>query len=159
MKFSQCGTLQEQKPSSAMMKLAFMRTATGKEDPEFPLLQRIHSLELTAPQINVVKSLSNRHISTSAVQRRLRKSGLHGQSAEKKPLLKDTNNNNKRLSLAKKHKRKSVLWSDDRLVFVRHRVDEWIISAYEVPTVKHGGGSVMVWRCFAGDTFSEFKVP
>jgi hypothetical protein len=29
-----------------MMKLALMRTATGKEDPELPLLQRISSLEL-----------------------------------------------------------------------------------------------------------------
>jgi hypothetical protein len=28
-----------------MMKLALMRTATGKEDPELPLLQRIGSLE------------------------------------------------------------------------------------------------------------------
>jgi hypothetical protein len=33
-----------------MMKLDFMRTATGKEDPEFPLLQRISSSQLTAPQ-------------------------------------------------------------------------------------------------------------
>jgi hypothetical protein len=31
-----------------MMKLALMRTATGKEDPELPLLQRIVSLELPA---------------------------------------------------------------------------------------------------------------
>ena len=37
-----------QKTSRAMMKLALMRTATGKEDPEFPLLQRISSLELPA---------------------------------------------------------------------------------------------------------------
>jgi hypothetical protein len=29
-----------------MMKLALMRTARGKEDPELPLLQRISSLEL-----------------------------------------------------------------------------------------------------------------
>ena len=34
-----------------MMKLALMRTATGKEDPELPLLQRINSLVLTAPQL------------------------------------------------------------------------------------------------------------
>jgi hypothetical protein len=33
-----------------MMKLALMRTTTGKEDPELPLLQRITSLKLTAPQ-------------------------------------------------------------------------------------------------------------
>ena len=36
---------------SAMMKLFLMRTATGNEDPELPLLQRISSLELTARQI------------------------------------------------------------------------------------------------------------
>jgi hypothetical protein len=33
-----------------MMKLALMRTATGKEDPQLPLLQRTISLELTAIQ-------------------------------------------------------------------------------------------------------------
>ena len=60
MKVSQCGTFQEllkfiqvqsQKPSSAMMKLALMRTTTGKEDPELPLLQKISSLELSASEI------------------------------------------------------------------------------------------------------------
>jgi hypothetical protein len=34
-----------------MMKLALKSTATGKEDSELPLLQRIISLDLTAPQI------------------------------------------------------------------------------------------------------------
>ena len=70
-----------------MIKLAHIRTATGKEDPELPLLQRISSLELTAPQIaaqiNASQSSSNRHISTSTVQRILRESGLHGQIAAK----------------------------------------------------------------------------
>ena len=108
-----------------MMKLALMRTATGKEDPELPLLQRISSLELTAPQIaaqmNASQSSSNRHISTSTVQRRLRESGLCGQNAAKKPLLKHTNKT-KRLAWAKKHKQwtldqwKSVLWSDETAI-------------------------------------------
>ena len=88
-----------------MMKLALMRTATGKEDPELPLLQRIiSSLELPASemaaQINASQSSSNRHISTSSVQRRLRESGLHGRIAAKKPILKDTNNK-KRLAWSK----------------------------------------------------------
>ena len=34
-----------------MMKLALMMTATGIEDPELPLLQRISSLELPASEI------------------------------------------------------------------------------------------------------------
>ena len=110
------------KKSSAMMKLALMRTATGKEDPELPLMQRISSLELTAPQtaaqINASQSSSNRHISTSTVQRGLRESGHHGRIAAKTPLLKGTNNK-KRLACAMKHEQwtldrwKSILLSDE----------------------------------------------
>ena len=150
-----------------------MRTATGKEDPELPLLKRIRSLELPASeiaaQINASQSSSNRHISTSTVQRRQRESCLHGRFAAKKPLLKDTNKK-KRLTWAKKHKQwtldrwKSVLWSDeykfemfcsDLFVFVRRRVGERMISACVGPTMKHGGGGVMVWGCFAGDTVCD----
>ena len=43
-----------------MMKLALMMTATGMEDPELSLLQRIRELELpaseTAAQINASRS-------------------------------------------------------------------------------------------------------
>ena len=74
-----------QKPSSAMMTLALMRTATGKEDQELPMLQRVISLELPASQIaaqlNASQSSSNRHISTSTIQRCLREPGLYGQIA------------------------------------------------------------------------------
>ena len=149
-----------------------MRTTTEKEDPELPLLQRISSLDLTAPriaaQINASQSSSNRHISTSTVQRRLRESGLHGRTDAKKPLLKATNKK-KRLAWAKKHDQwtldrwKSVLWSDESKfeifgsnlhVIVRRRVGERMTSACGVPTVKHGGG-VMVWGCFAGDVVCD----
>jgi hypothetical protein len=72
---------QSQKPSSTMMKLALMRTATGKENPEVPLLQRTSSLELPASeiaaQINISQSSSNRHISASTVQRRISPSWLN----------------------------------------------------------------------------------
>ena len=149
-----------------MMKLALMRTTTGQEDPELPLLRTsslvtsFRNRQLTAPQIaaqiNASQSSSKIHIST--FQRSLHESGLHGRIAEKKPLLKDTNNK-KRLAWVKKHKQwtldwwKSVLWSDESKwelfgsichVFVRRRVGEWMISACVVPTVKHGGGCVMV---------------
>ena len=105
-----------------MMKLPLIRTATGTEEPELPLLQRISSLELPASeitaQINVSQSSSYRHISTSADQRRLCDSDLRGQIAAKKPLPKNTNNK-KRLAWNKKHEQwtldqwKSVLWSDE----------------------------------------------
>ena len=41
-------------------------------------------------------------------------------------------------------------------VFMRRRVGERMTSACVVSTVKHGGGGgVMVWKCFAGDTVSD----
>ena len=92
--------------------------------------------------------------STSGGQRRLRQPGLHGRIAAKKPLLKDTNNK-KRLAQSKKHKQwtldrlKSVLWSDESKFDI---FGERMISACVVLTMKHGGGGLMVWRCFAGDT-------
>uniref|UniRef100_A0AAZ3STE8 Transposase Tc1-like domain-containing protein n=1 Tax=Oncorhynchus tshawytscha TaxID=74940 RepID=A0AAZ3STE8_ONCTS len=107
---------------------------------------------------NVSQNSSNRHISTSTVQRRMCESGLHGRNAAKKPLLKD-NNNKKRLAWTKKHEQwtldwwKFVLWSDEskleifgsnHRVFMRCRVGEWMISACVVPPMKHGGGGVMV---------------
>ena len=96
-----------------MMKLALMGTATGKEDPELPLLQRISSLELPASEIaariNASQTSSNRHISASTVQRRLYESGLHGRIAAKKTLLKDTNKNN-RLAWAKEHEQWTLDW-------------------------------------------------
>ena len=53
------------------------------------------------------------HVSTSTVQRRLCESGLLGQIAAKKPLLKDTHSK-KRLAWARKHEQwKSRVWSDE----------------------------------------------
>jgi hypothetical protein len=94
-----------------MMKLALMRTATGKEDPVLPLLQRINFIRINCTSDcspnTFFTEFKYRHISTSTVQRRLRESGLHGQIAGRKPLLKDTNEN-KRLAWAKKHKQRNI---------------------------------------------------
>ena len=136
-----------------MMKLALMRTATGRPRVTSAAEDKFPASEFAA-QINASEISSNRHISTSTVQWRQRESGLHGRIAAKKPLLKYTINN-KRLAWAKKHKQctsdqwKSVLWSDESkfeifdsnlCVFVRRRVREGMFSACVVPTGKHGGG-------------------
>uniref|UniRef100_A0AAZ3RXX5 Transposase Tc1-like domain-containing protein n=1 Tax=Oncorhynchus tshawytscha TaxID=74940 RepID=A0AAZ3RXX5_ONCTS len=118
---------------------------------------RVTSLRNCNPN-KMLQSSCNRHISTSTVQRRLRESGLYGRIAAKKSLLKDTNKK-KRLAWAKKHEQwtldrwKYVLWSDEskfeifgsnRRVFVKHKVGKLKISACVVPTVKHGGGGMVL---------------
>jgi hypothetical protein len=66
-------SLQSQKPSIVVMKLVLMSTATEDKLPASE----------SAAQINASQSSSNRHISTSTVQLRLRESGLYGQIDEK----------------------------------------------------------------------------
>ncbi|KAL6467397.1 hypothetical protein MHYP_G00252010 [Metynnis hypsauchen] len=144
---------------------------------KFIRVTSLRNRKLTAAQIrdhlNATQSSSSRPISRTTVKRRLRKSGLHGQIAARKPLLR-RGNKQKRFVWAKKHKEwtldqwKSVLWSDEskfeifgsnRRVFVRRRKGERMDSTCLVPTVKHGGGAVMVWGCFAGDIVGDlFKI-
>ena len=52
-------------------------------------------------------------------------------------------------------KSKLEIYGSNRCVFVRRRVGERMISACVVPTVKYGGGGVMVLGCFAGDTVCD----
>ena len=96
------------KPSSAMMKLALMRTTTGKEDTDLPLVQRIirvTSLRNCSPN-KCLNRVQETDLSQHQLLRRLGESGLHGRIAAKKPLLKDTNK--KRLAWAKKHKQRTI---------------------------------------------------
>ena len=52
---------------------------------------------------------------------------------------------------------KLEMFGSNRCVFVRHGVGERMISACVFPTVKHGGGGVMMWVCFAGDTVYDLE--
>ena len=54
---------------------------------------------------------------------------------------------------------KFEIFGSTRRVFVRRRVGERMISVCVVPNMKHGGGGVMVWGCFAGDLIADlFRV-
>jgi transposase len=95
------------------------------------------------------------------IKRRLIKAGLNGRVCARKPLLRPINKL-KRLLWAIKHQHwtieqwKRVLWTDEkkfelfngkRRTFCRRRKNEALRDDTVQATVKHGGGSVMVWGC------------
>ncbi len=96
----------------------------------------------------------------STIRKRLGKNGLHGRVPRRKPLL-SKKNIKARLSFARKHLlgllgKYSVDWRDKSWTFWKvcvHYIWRKSNTAFQkkniIPTVKYGGGSVMVWGCFA----------
>lgn len=106
----------------------------------------------------------NIDLSARTVRRRLVENGLFGRRPAKKPLL-SRKNRLARLEFAKNHQNwstemwKKVVFSDeskfnlfrsDGICHVRRPSGQRLNPKYTCPTVKHGGGSVMVWGCFSG---------
>lgn len=102
---------------------------------------------------------------------RLWAAGLTGPGAARKHQLRHQNKK-KRLVLAMKHYQwtsedwKKVLWTDEsklelfgssRRIFVHHRVGERMVPQCVTSTVRHGGGSVMVWGCLAGSRVGDLS--
>lgn len=102
-------------------------------------------------------------VSSETVRRVIRKNGLNGRIARKKPFISEVNKK-KRIEFAKKYKKEdqtfwnNVLFTDeskfnlfgsDGRVNVWRRPNEELKQKNLRATVKHGGGSVMVWGCFS----------
>ena len=101
--------------------------------------------------------------SVATIRRALNKQGLHGQTPRRTPLL-TTRNIKSRLEYARRNLDKTtevwmtVLLTDETKLELFGHMDQRYVwrakgQAYDqkntIPTVKHGGGSLMIWGCFS----------
>ena len=96
------------------------------------------------------------HSRRTTISAALHQSGLHGRVARPKPLL-SKRHTTARLEFAKMHLKDSqtlrnkILWSDET------KIEDFGLNAKRhvcrklgtISTVKHGGGSSMLWGCFS----------
>jgi hypothetical protein len=121
---------------------------------------RKKTLPVLTAEFNMgMTELNLRNISKTTIGRALKDAKMYGRVGARKPLLRKENVA-KRLKFALEHKDwtkeqwSKVLWSDEskfelfgtkRRTFVRRMPHERFKKNCVIPTVKHGGGSVMIW--------------
>lgn len=119
---------------------------------------------ISAPNIaSIISESQNAQLNPQTIRNTLKKAGYNGRNARKKGLVSKANKT-KRLNFAIHHANKpqsfwnKILWSDEskfELFSTKRKVIVWRKPRTEmdpknlVPTVKHGGGSVMIWGCMA----------
>ncbi|KAJ4440904.1 hypothetical protein ANN_10751 [Periplaneta americana] len=122
---------------------------------------------LSAPKLTSdVNATLRQPVSTETIRRTLRRAGYHGRVARKKSWITEVNRR-KRLDFAKRYVNcseefwKSAIFSDeskfsifgsDGRNFVWRRVNTEFKKENLRPTVKHGGGSSMVWGCMSANS-------
>lgn len=119
------------------------------------------SVTLTDLQESAAAAGTDVHEST--ISRALHRRGLYGRVARRKPLLKNSHKK-ARLQFARAHEDDSaaqwskIVWSDETKIelfgvnqkkHVWRKPGEQFDPSCTIPTVKHGGGSVMLWGCFS----------
>ena len=118
---------------------------------------------VTSKQLKASLTLANVNVHESTIRRTLNNNGVHGRVARRKPLL-SKKNIAAHLQFAKDHVDKpegywkNVLWTDETKIelfglnekcYVWRKENTAFQHKNLIPSVKHGGGSIMVWACFA----------
>ncbi len=144
----------------------------SKNDTNYLALCSVRNRRKTVRQLTTEFNAGrDKPVSRRTVLRALAKAGLNGRIAARKPLLRKANIK-KRLQWAKAHVHWTleqwyrVLWTDEskvelfgskRQVFVRRRKGERFRSFCLVPTMKHGGGSIMIWAAISAHGAAPLK--
>jgi hypothetical protein len=127
------------------------------------LIKRISQNDPWKSAPHIKSEIENFNLSTRSVQRRLVEAKLFGRRPARKPLI-SKKNKTARLELATEHvgwnredwqkilfsdETKYDLFKSDGTRWVRRPMNERFNEKYIAPTVKHGGGNVMLWGCFS----------
>ena len=111
----------------------------------------------TLQELQAFMAKTGQSVHVTTISQALHKSGLYGRVARRKPLLKKAHLES-RLKYAKKHSGDSVamwqkvLWSDEtkmELFSLNANRNTAHHPKNTIPTVKHGGGSIILWGCFS----------
>lgn len=138
----------------------------NQREERFVVTSAERNPRLSAPKIrDEIARRCGVTVSDATIKRTLYKAGLHGRTARNKPFISPVNKS-KRLAFAKAYVDKpqeywdNVLFTDeskfnvsesDGKVTVWRRVGEELLEKNLKGTVKHGGGSVLVWGCMAAN--------
>lgn len=141
------------------------RITNEKQDKIIEKLAKSNPRQNSVVLCNKIKQDYQIKCCPKTVKRRLRDKGLYARKPARKPLISEKNRR-LRLEFAKKYVNKpmvfweKVLWSDESKYNLFGNDSRGVVMRpngqrfnpkYQTPTVKHGGGNVMVWGCFSRD--------